>query len=589
MINQQSKTPNFDKILNEILENLRLHQRTCRQCGRVFDIFQEDIEFYKKLRVPPPTWCPECRLQRRLAFFNIFSLYKRPCDLCRKEFISIYRPNIPYTVYCPKCWWSDKWDPFSYGRDYDFSKPFFEQFKELLRTVPLLGAGIDIPTMETSPYTNMAGHLKNCYLLFHADYNEDSAYGFYLYNCHFVFDCSLTALSELCYDSLHSYRNSRCIGLQSQVTGSIDCIFLKDCINCQNCFASANLRNKKYYIFNKPYSKEEYFKEIKKWDLGSYKTYQEVRLLAEKHWQAFPPKPTMDEFTTNCSGSHVFQSKNCKECFEVTGAEDCKYMLMMYLPPIKDCYDVSSWGNNLSRSYDCCNVGEFASDLKFCQESNTNLYYAEYCKLSNGGSHHFGCVSMKKGEYCIFNKKYSKEKYNELRLKIIEHMNAMPYADKKGRIYKYGEFFPVGISPFAYNETLSQRFFPLSKEKVIAEGYQWQDIEKREHKITKKASDLPDHIKDTPDSILGEVIACQKCGRGFKIIKIELDFLRRMNLPLPRECPFCRMDEKVSQWVKNLRVFKRLCSKCGAEFETNYPKEEVDYILCKKCYLAEVV
>lgn len=571
--------------------NLFMHQetKTCQNCQKEFTIEPEDFEFYNKIKVPAPTFCPECRLQRRLAVFNIFNLYKRPCDLCHKDFISMYRSDIPYTVYCPKCWWSDNWNPLSFGRDYDFSRPFFEQFKELLHVSPLLGVGIDIPTTETSPYTNMAGHLKNCYLLFHADFDEDSAYSFYINRSRWIFDSALISLSEFCYDSMHSYRNYRCVGLQSQVTESINCAFLKDCMNCQNCFASANLRNKKYYIFNKPYSKESYFNEIKKWDLGSYKTYQEIRLLAEKHWQALLPKPTMDEFTTNCSGSHVFQSKNCKECFEVVGAEDSKYILMMNLPPIKDCYDVSAWGNNLSRSYDCCDVGEFTSDLKFCQQSGINLYDAEYCGLSYGGNHQFGCVSMKKGEYCIFNKKYSKEKYEELRAKIIEHMDIMPYVDKKGRSYKYGEFFPVEISPFAYNETLAQGFFPLSKEKVIAEGYQWQDTEKGKYKITKKTSDLPDHIKDTPDSILGEIVACQKCGRGFKIIKTEFDFLRRMNLPLPRECPFCRIDEKFARWVKNLRVFKRNCSKCGTEFKTNYPKEEVDYILCKKCYLAEVI
>ena len=70
---------------------------------------------------------------------------------------------------------------------------------------------------------------------------------------------------------------------------------------------------------------------------------------------------------------------------------------------------------------------------------------------------------------------------------------------------------------------------------------------------------------------------------------MELSFLRRMNLPLLRECPFCRIDEKFTQWVKNLRIFKRICSRCSAEFETSYPEEEVKEILCKKCYLEEII
>lgn len=541
------------------------------------------------MEVPAPTWCPKCRLQRRLAFFNILNLYKRPCDLCKKETISIFRPDAPYNVFCPKCWWSDNWNPYDYGRDYDFTKPFFEQFRELLKTAPLMGLGIDIPTLKDTQYVNLAGHLKNCYLIFHTDFDEDCAYGFYLNYCKSVLDSSLAISSEWCYDVMHSYKNNRCVGCRSQVTESLNCAFLKDSMNCQNCFASANLRNKKYHIFNKPHSKEEYAEEMKKWDLGSYKKYEEARKLAEAHWNTLPPKPHMEDFNVNCTGSHVFQSKNCKDCFEVSGVEDSKFLLMLYAPPIKDCYDVSSWGNNLSRSYECCNVGEFSSDMKFCSESGINLYNAEYCKISYGGRHHFGCVSMKKGEYCILNKKYSKESFDELRIKIIEHMNKMPYVDKKGRIYKYGEFFPTELSSFAYNETIAGNFFPLSKAEAESEGYRWSEPEARNYSITKKPGELPDHIKDAGDDVLKETIACAECGKGYKITEMELSFLRNMNLPLPRRCPFCRINEKFNQWVKNLRMIPRICDKCGAAFTTNYTKEEAPYILCKQCYLKEVV
>jgi hypothetical protein len=35
-----------------------------------------------------------------------------------------------------------------------------------------------------------------------------------------------------------------------------------------------------------------------------------------------------------------------------------------------------------------------------------------------------------------------------------------------GRIYKYGEFFPSELSPFAYNETTAQEYYPLTKKKL---------------------------------------------------------------------------------------------------------------------------
>lgn len=499
----------------------------------------------------------------------------------------MYRPDSPYVIYCSKCWWSDNWDVFEYGRDYDFSRPFFEQFKELWLKTPVLGISIDIPTMETSPYTNHAGHLKNCYLLFHVDHVEDSAYGFYVFNGKTLFDCSNLIFCELSYDIMHAFKTMHSAG-SINLNESINCFFMKDSENCQDCFGSANLRNKKYHIFNKSYSKEDYFNEIKKWDLGSYKTYQEIKKLAQEHWKKFTPRPIYEKFNVNSTGNRIYQSKNCKNSFEVANVEDGKYLMMMYQPPIKDCYDVTSWGNNMSRSYECCNVGEEVSDARFSQESGLGLMDAEYCKLSTG-NHHFGCVSVKKGDFIIFNKKYPEEEYWKLREKIIAHMNEMPYVDKNGNIYKYGEFFPVELSPFAYNETIANKFFPLSKEEIEAQNYRWRDIELHNYQITKHVKDLPDHIKDATDEILKEVIACADCGRGFRIARMELDFLRRMNLPLPRECPFCRVGKKFNEWVKESKLVKRVCDKCGAEFESPHTETDYQKILCKKCWLNEIV
>ena len=50
--------------------------RSCHQCLKDFMIADEDLAFYKTISpkigkvvidVPPPTLCPDCRLQRRLV------------------------------------------------------------------------------------------------------------------------------------------------------------------------------------------------------------------------------------------------------------------------------------------------------------------------------------------------------------------------------------------------------------------------------------------------------------------------------------------------------------------------------------------
>ena len=104
--------------------------KKCQNCKKDFVIDQEDFNFYEKMDVPLPTFCPLCRAQRRMAFRNERTFYKRPCSMCNKDMISLYADNSPFPVYCHECWWSDKLDATSFGRDFDFSRPFFEQFKE---------------------------------------------------------------------------------------------------------------------------------------------------------------------------------------------------------------------------------------------------------------------------------------------------------------------------------------------------------------------------------------------------------------------------------------------------------------------------
>src|SRR3989344_2449414 len=168
--------------------SMNAETKNCQNCKQNFVIEPEDFQFYKKIKVPPPTFCPSCRFQRRLLFWNAINLYKRPCDLCKKFNISVYPPEAPYTVYCPLCWWSDAWDPRNSGRDYDFNRPFFEQLNELWHATPLLGLSIDLSTAQSFPYNHDCGYLKNCYFLFSALECEDSAYGYFVGHSQAVYD-----------------------------------------------------------------------------------------------------------------------------------------------------------------------------------------------------------------------------------------------------------------------------------------------------------------------------------------------------------------------------------------------------------------
>ena len=83
-------------------------QKTCPQCSAPFQVTPEDLAFYEKVSpvfngkkelIPPPSLCPDCRMQRRLAWRNERSIFRDTCDLCKKSIVSIYAPGEREKVY----------------------------------------------------------------------------------------------------------------------------------------------------------------------------------------------------------------------------------------------------------------------------------------------------------------------------------------------------------------------------------------------------------------------------------------------------------------------------------------------------------
>ncbi|MEI8092451.1 MAG: zinc-ribbon domain containing protein [bacterium] len=141
-------------------ENI-IKNTSCASCGAGFVITDQDMEFYAKIAptfngvkytFPTPTYCPDCRQQRRIAWRNERNLYKRKCDLTGKDIISTYSPDKPYKVYDQKERWGTNWDPKSFGIDVDLGASFFEQFKKLDLLVPKMS--ISIQNSENCDYTN---------------------------------------------------------------------------------------------------------------------------------------------------------------------------------------------------------------------------------------------------------------------------------------------------------------------------------------------------------------------------------------------------------------------------------------------------
>src|SRR3989344_4744521 len=233
--------------------------KNCQNCKNDFIIEPDDFGFYEKIQVPPPTFCPECRLQRRLAWRNERSLYSRECGLCKKKMIAVYSPESNTTVYCHDCWWSDKWEGLNYAMDIDFSKPFVTQLFELFHKVPLINLFAFM--MVNSEYCNMANDMRNCYLLHDGTYDENVSYGSGVFHTKDSRDLTMVRKCELCYELVTCINCYKTIFSQN-CEDCVDVYFSHSLRGCNNCFGCVNLHKKSYHIFNEPYSKEEYEKKL---------------------------------------------------------------------------------------------------------------------------------------------------------------------------------------------------------------------------------------------------------------------------------------------------------------------------------------
>lgn len=526
------------------------------------------------------------------------SLYNRKCELCDKGVISLYHPESDITVYCNKCWWSDKWDPKSFGVDYDFSKPFFTQFRELIGKVPHMSVVNDdgIASLNCE-YTHDWWFSKNCYMCFSGWYVENVMYSFFILAGKNIMDCSnIRSPSEWIYECIHSPRSYQ-VKYSEIGVACIDSAFVYDCWDCSNCFMCTGLRNKKYNFKNKQHTKEEYEKILESYMLDTFSGVEKAQKEFNELVLKYPRRYAINFKSVNCTGDLTTYSKNSRNCFVTKGSEDCAYTDFAgdSNNQNKDCFDITLTAG-VSECYECV-VGDHSQLNLFALFSvkSQDIRYTQHC---HNCKHCFGCVGLRNANYCIFNKQYTKEEYEQLVPKIIEQMNNMPYVDKMGNVYKYGEFYPIELSPFDYNESYTPELLPLSKKEAMKRGYKWQDnIQKTTGKETLKPEDIPESIDDISENILNEVLKCIDCDRNYKIVPNELIFYQKMKIPIPRRCFSCRYQARVKQ-RNPLKLWHRACmcdkkhlhheGKCEVEFETSYAPDRPEIVYCEKCYQAEV-
>ncbi len=230
-------------------------------------------------------------------------------------------------------------------------------------------------------------------------------------------------------------------------------------------------------------------------------------------------------------------------------------------------------GGNCSFLYNCL-ASYYSNNSKFCNKisKSSDLLYCDYCFQCNSC---FGCIGLRHKKYCILNKQYSKEEYENLVSKIIKHME---------KTEEDGEFFPSKISPFGYNDSIAFYYFPLNKEEAIKNGFKWNNYKNPKTNIKSiSANKLSDKIENIN---IENAIKCEECEKLFKIIPKEFQKYKKWEITLPHLCPDCRHFHRKKK-INPRKLWDKKCDKCKINIKSTFSPERKEIIYCEKCYLNE--
>jgi len=556
----------------------------CRICAISFIVPLQARSVLKYFDAPEPTLCFDHFLQQHFAYRNERHLYRRTCELCGATILAMYAPESYVHVYCRACWHSDQWDVLQYGKPYNSSRPFFEQWFELVQQVPHFNL-FQIGENINCKYANYIRDGKDAYLSFSSLNTEGSVYNS---NIDFSRDCAdsfQVNKSELLYDCVFTTQSYHCAFL-TRAENCTDCYFGRDLLDCQNCFGCVNLRHKKFYWYNEPLAQEEYQQRVKE--------VLQNRAMIEKHQKKFeqfvpqfPVEATNIRNSSECSGNEITHSQkitngynlveveNGVDLYRIVYSHDMYRVLYSAYP---ECMYQSSVGSKMH--YSC--------GLYMCPE----VGFSAYSYICENADELFGCVGVRQKKFCILNTQYSEEEYRILRKQITADMK------KRG---EWGEFFPTQYSPHAYNDTLSQDFFPLTENEVLQKGWRWQHNQGGTHgKETIQPEDIPETIEKISADIVKQILRCKKCDKNYRIQKKELEILQSHHLPIPLECQDCRFALRLKRSYQP-KLYKRQCmcdcrhhdhthrdSLCSKHITSIYAPHRPEIVYCKECYQKEV-
>lgn len=528
-------------------------------------VSQEEQKCYDILNVPAPELHGLQMVQNQLAFWPYGFLHTETCDKSGEPIITIFNKKH-FPLYKRELWYDDTWERPS--MDIDWDRPFLDQMLELQRKTPhfhVLGY-----KNENCDYAEDIWFSKNCYMCRHIGYGEDLLYCYRMVTNKECTDCTYCMKTERCYSCIYCIESFN-LYFSLYTNNSSESYFLYDCRNCHNCVMCWNLRNKQYYIRNKPYTKEEYFRKIEEMKLTSRSSLLALQEEFLEHLKNEAIHRIDRNLKTEESlGNHLVNCKNVQDGYFWEDAEDCSAVFRG--AENKDIYN---------------SVGMFKCELSHlsCQATETyqvsHALYSANCKFCQfidqcvDSKYLLGCVGLYKKQYCILNKQYAKEEYEKLYPRVMQKLK------EEGALTS---FFPVTFSYSGYNQSLAALFFRETKETATKKGFTWEESMTEPQEQGVSGNTLPDSAEDVSEKYLNTIYSCSVTKHSFKFIDQEIRFYKKMNLPLPEHYPELRQLRRY-QLIPPVDSREATCSKCDKQITVFYPEHwHYKHIYCDTCY-----
>lgn len=389
-----------------------------------------------------PYASPQEQLRQVMAWYPNKKLYKRLSNRSGKPIVSVYAPSALCPVYAHDEWYADDWDPPFLDANPQIS--FFTQFQTLQRKAPVVS--LLSHRQENAEYCHDVEGVKNGYIVFDAIDCRDVYYSVRIYNSRSCVDVYWVMDCELLYDCVYMFSSYNC-RYSFNCRQVSDSFFLFNCHNVRNSFMCSNLRNKEYWIFNKPSTKEEFENFVRTMKLSNSEVVAKLKVDFLKMLRATPIPPAFLKNCESVDGNYLSNAHNVHRGFESFDVKDCENIFQCAKG--RDIVGSFMCNDRVERCFQCVATGIDSNNVSNCAFvwHGSNM---EYCYLCIGCKDCFGSIGLRNKQHYIFNKPYAKEEYFKIVAELVNEM--------KKRV-EYGFFFPPEMSPFPYEDTIAYDFF----------------------------------------------------------------------------------------------------------------------------------